>query len=147
MSATLLARVRRVVIGHDGRALVHAVEDSGREHKLEVPAELVRETTASGGRHVLLLAWSLHELPDVGEAATTSPAASTTSDAHATAPTPTAAPSTVDADFMALLGRRAAPPPEAGSATAPTASPSTATRGPELPLAALLGLVPSAAAS
>ena len=73
MSATLLARVRRVVIGHDGRALVHAVEDSGREHKLEVPAELVRETTASSGRHVLLLAWSLHELPDLG-AATTAPA-------------------------------------------------------------------------
>lgn len=151
MSATLLARVRRVVIGHDGRALVHAVEDSGREHKLEVPAELVRETTASGGRHVLLLAWSLHELPDVGEAVTTMPAASMTSDAtptaDTTATTPTAAPSTVDADFMALLGRRAAPPPEAGSAAAPTASPSTATRGPELPLAALLGLVPGAAPS
>ena len=143
MSATLLARVRRVVIGHDGRALVHAVEDSGREHKLEVPAELVRETTASGGRHVLLLAWSLHELPDVGEAATTSPAASTTSDAHATAPTPTAAPSTVDADFMALLGRRAVPL-EASPAAAPTAPPSKATRGPELPLAALFGLVPPA---
>lgn len=151
MSATLLARVRRVVIGHDGRALVHAVEDSGREHKLEVPAELVRETTASGGRHVLLLAWSLHELPDLGAAATTAPATTTTSEAATTAdltaPTSTAAPSTVDADFMALLGRRAAPPPEAGSAAAPTASPSTATRGPELPLAALLGLVPGAAPS
>lgn len=151
MSATLLARVRRVVIGHDGRALVHAVEDSGREHKLEVPAELVRETTASGGRHVLLLAWSLHELPELGEPATTAPAASTMNAATTTADTPAlataAAPSTVDADFMALLGRRAAPPPEAGSATAPTASPSTATRGPELPLAALLGLVPSAAPS
>lgn len=150
MSATLLARVRRVVIGHDGRALVHAVEDSGREHKLEVPAELVRETTASGGRHVLLLAWSLHELPDLSAAVTTAPA-TTTSDAATTAdltaPTSTPAPSTVDADFMALLGRRAAPPPEAGSAAAPTASPSTATRGPELPLAALLGLVPNAAPS
>ena len=151
MSATLLARVRRVVIGHDGRALVHAVDDSGREHKLEVPAELVRETTASGGRHVLLLAWSLHELPAVGEAATTTPASNTSSDARAmtdtTAPTTSAAPSTVDADFMALLGRRAAPPSEAGSSAAPTASPTTATRGPELPLAALLGLVPSAAPS
>ena len=150
MSGTLLARVRRVLIGHDGRALVHAVEDSGREHKLEVPAELVRETTASGGRHVLLLAWSLHELPELGDPATTSPAATTTNaatTADTTAPTTTAAPSTVDADFMALLGRRAAPPPEAGSAAAPTASPSTATRGPELPLAALLGLVPSAAPS
>ena len=151
MSGTLLARVRRVLIGHDGRALVHAVEDSGREHKLEVPAELVRETTANGGRHVLLLAWSLHELPDVGEAATTTPASMTSSDARAmtatTAPTTSAAPGDVDADFMALLGRRAAPPPEAGPAAAPTASPSTATRGSELPLAALLGLVPSAAPS
>jgi len=151
VSGTLLARVRRVLIGHDGRALVHAVEDSGREHKLEVPAELVRGMTASGGRHVLLLAWSLHELPDLGEPATTSPAASTTSDAattaDTTAPTTTAAPSTVDADFMALLGRRAAPPLEAGPAAAPTASPTTATRGPELPLAALLGLVPGAAPS
>ena len=145
MSATLLARVRRVVIGHDGRALVHAVEDSGREHKLEVPAELVRESTASGGRHVLLLAWSLHELPDLGEPATTSSAATTANAATTTTDTPApataAAPSTVDADFMALLGRRAAPL-EASPAAAPTASPSTATRGPELPLAALFGLVP-----
>ena len=145
MSGTLLARVRRVLIGHDGRALVHAVEDSGREHKLEVPAELVRETTASGGRHVLLLAWSLHELPDLGETATTAPAASTTNavatTADTTAPTTTAAPSTIDADFMALLGRRAVPL-EASPAAAPTAPPSKATRGPELPLAALFGLVP-----
>ena len=149
MSGTLLARVRRVLIGHDGRAFVHAVEDSGREHKLEVPAELVRESTASGGRHVLLLAWSLHELPELGEPATTSPAATTTNaatTADTTAPTTTAAPSTVDADFMALLGRRVAPPPEAGPAAAPTASPS-ATRGAELPLAVLLGLVPGAAPS
>ena len=150
MSGTLLARVRRVLIGHDGRALVHAVEDSGREHKLEVPAELVRETTASGGRHVLLLAWSLHELPELGEPATTSPAATTADTTTPTAdmptPTTTAAPSTVDADFMALLGRRVAPPPEAGPAAAPTASPS-ATRGAELPLAVLLGLVPGAAPS
>ena len=145
MSGTLLARVRRVLIGHDGRALVHAVEDSGREHKLEVPAELVRETTASGGRHVLLLAWSLHELPELGEPATTSAAAPTT--AGTTTPTAPAAPSTVDADFMALLSRRSVPPLEPGPAAAPTASPSTATRGPELPLAALLGLVPGAAPS
>ena len=145
MSGTLLARVRRVLIGHDGRALVHAVEDSGREHKLEVPAELVRETTASGGRHVLLLAWSLHELPELGEPATTSPAATTPNAAPTKADTTTtAAPRDVDADFMALLGRRAAPPLEASPAAASTASPSTATRGPELPLAALLGLMPPA---
>ena len=134
MSATLLARVRRVVLGNDGRALIHAVEESGLEHKIEVPAELVRDASASDGRRVLLLAWSLHELPDVdGSNAALTPAsptseAPTTTDLTAN----TAAPSDVDAAFMALLGRRAAP----------TASPSTATRGPEMPLAALLGLVP-----
>ena len=144
MSGTLLARVRRVVIGHDGRALVHAVEDSGREHKLEVPAELVRETASGGSTQVLLLAWSLHELPSLGDAAST---ASPTGDATTTTSSLPAAPGDVDAGFMALLGRRAALPPEAGPAAAPTASPSTATRGSELPLAALLGLVPGAAQS
>lgn len=161
----VLAHVRRVLTGHSDRALVHAVANAGLEIKMEVPAESVREV-APDRSYVLMVSWSLLELPPAAE-----PVAASTAPSEPAAAAPPTPANAVDAEFMALMsrGRRTTPEPAAaapvsavtpgnavdaefmalmararGSTPEPVASTPTATRGsgPEQQIAALLGLVP-----
>ncbi len=134
MNGQILAHVRRILTGSD-RALIHAVEEVGHEHKLEVPAEAVRGVEADRG-FVLMVSWSLLALPRAAEPA--SPATPEPSTAPLATPTvPTAAPANaVDAEFMALMARTRRTPEPA------VASPTPASTSPEQQIAALLGLAP-----
>ncbi|MBL8971245.1 MAG: hypothetical protein JNK56_11715, partial [Myxococcales bacterium] len=60
--------MRRILTGHSDRALVHAVANAGLEIKIEVPAESVRDVNPDRG-YVLMVSWSLLELPRVAEPA------------------------------------------------------------------------------
>lgn len=148
MKGNVLAHVRRVQTSPEGRALVHAVEDTGLEHKLEVPVEAVRGVSSEQG-YVLMIAWSLYPLPRIAEP----PPPAT----EAPAPvSPTRSPTATDEAFMALMarGRRTSPEPATASSPEPAAPASTpaspASSGtpasaaapvrPEQQLAALLGL-------
>lgn len=62
MTTTIVARVVRVVMGHSPAALIHAREESGNEHKLEVAVEAARNMSAG---QVLVLQWSVHNLPEL----------------------------------------------------------------------------------
>lgn len=130
----VLAHVRRILTGHSDRALVHAVADAGLEIKIEVPAESVRDVNADRG-YVLMVSWSLLELPRTAE-----PAAAPAEPKPATAAPggPLTSANAVDAEFMALMARARRPAPEP-AVTTPTA---TSGPGPEQQIAALLGLVP-----
>ncbi len=131
----VLAHVRRILTGHSDRALVHAVADAGLEIKIEVPAESVRDVSPDRG-YVLMVSWSLLELPRAAEPATASSAPAAPAAAAPGGPlTPANA---VDAEFMALMARARRPAPEP-TVTSPTA---TSGPGPEQQIAALLGLVP-----
>ncbi|MBZ5709652.1 hypothetical protein [Nannocystis pusilla] len=69
---TVVARVLRVLTGQSPIALVHAIDELGHEHKLELPAATVRGVTTG---HLLVLQWSLHAPPGlVGPTADTTPA-------------------------------------------------------------------------
>ena len=85
---TVVARVLRVLSGHSTAAMVHAVDEHGHEHKLEVPSSQAADLAPGA---VLVLQWSVHRLPDT---LAQSPANETTprpeSSARATTP-PTAA--------------------------------------------------------
>ena len=59
--STVVARVVRVLSGHSTAAMVHAVDEHGHEHKLEVPASTVTDLQPGA---VLVLQWSVHRLPD-----------------------------------------------------------------------------------
>ena len=59
---TVVARVQRVLTGHSPVAMIHAVDEHGHEHRLEVPVDAAREV-ATGS--VLVLQWSAHGLPGV----------------------------------------------------------------------------------
>ena len=59
---TVVARVQRVLTGHSPVAMIHAVDEHGHEHRLEVPVDAAREV-ATGS--VLVLQWSAHGLPNV----------------------------------------------------------------------------------
>ena len=59
---TVVARVQRVLTGHSPVAMIHAVDEHGHEHRLEVPVEAAREVAAG---NVLVLQWSAHGLPGV----------------------------------------------------------------------------------
>lgn len=121
MKGAVLARVQSVRLGHAERALVHAVDDDGREYKLEVPPDSVRGL-AQAGEHVLLVAWSLHALPRAPEPATTPPLAPEATEVTASVLDIAAAASTVDEEFMVLLSRghvtAASSPPATMQATA-----------------------------
>lgn len=121
---TVLTHVRRILTGHSERVFIHAVDDVGREIKLEVPPDAVRDVDLDRS-HVLMISWSLHPLPRAAEPATTIAAAPAA---------PSAAPpaSAVDAEFTALMARVAAP--------SPTAAPTT--EGVERQIAELLGIAP-----
>lgn len=58
---TVVARVLRVLSGHSTAAMVHAVDEHGHEHKLEVPSSQAVDLTPGA---VLVLHWSVHRLPD-----------------------------------------------------------------------------------
>lgn len=109
MNGTVNARVRRVVIGHSERALIHAIDDANLEFKIEVPTEAVRGLVP-GQDLMLTLSWTLQPLT------TTSPSA-----APPRASTPL--PSAVDEEFMALMARRRGSPTAA--VTTPTAGPTS----------------------
>ncbi len=100
MNGTVNARVRRVVIGHSERALIHAVDGANLEFKIEVPSEAVRGLVP-GQELMLTLSWKLEPLvPDTTSRATAAPLPR--------APTPL--PSAVDEEFMALMARRRGSP-------------------------------------
>lgn len=141
MNGTVNARVRRVVIGHSERALIHAVDGDNLEYKIEVSAEAVRDLVP-GQELMLHLSWTLEPLVlDTTSRATA---------ASARAPTPL--PSAVDEEFMALMARyrgvqpKAATPPSAvvapmvGTTMAQSTGPTAAEQ-----LAQRLGLGPGRA--
>ncbi|WP_143141475.1 hypothetical protein [Nannocystis exedens] len=114
--------MRRILRGHSGRALVHAVDDAGLEYKIEVPLEAVQGVDLEQD-HVLVLTWSLQASPS----AATPPANP--------APTPRrATPSDVDRAFMELMaGTRAS------TAVTAEVDPTSQASGPQ-GLAELLGI-------
>lgn len=59
---TVVARVLRVLRGHSPTAMIHAVDKNSHEHKLEVPVESTRDVTAG---QILVLQWSVHDIPGV----------------------------------------------------------------------------------
>lgn len=128
MNGTVNARVRRVVIGHSERALIHAVDGGNLEYKIEVPSEAVRDVV-SGQELMLTLSWTLQPLVP----ATTSP-----STAAPPPPAPTPLPSAVDEEFMALMARRRGSP----TVAVPTAGPSSPRTTEAEQLAQRLGIRP-----
>ena len=120
MMGTVRARVRGIV-REGGRTVVQAVDDAGREYAVEVPEDIAAAPACSSCgpscacgpcrlRHasdhdhdhehdrelVLVVAWSLHEMPPLA----------TSKDAAADSAAPLAEPASaasVDAAFMALL--------------------------------------------
>lgn len=133
----VVAHVRRVLTGHSDRALIHAVADANLEIKIEVPAESVRDVSPDRG-HVLVVSWSLLELPRAAEPAAAPMAPAEPKPAAAAPGGPLTPANAVDAEFMALMARARRPAPEP-AVTSPTA---TSGPGPEQQIAALLGLVP-----
>ena len=111
MNGTVNARVRRVVIGHSERALIHAVDGANLEFKIEVPSEAVRGVVP-GQELMLTLSWTLQPV-------VTAPVPRETAAPAARAPTPL--PSAVDEEFMALMARRRGSP----TVAVPTAGPSS----------------------
>ena len=115
MNGTVNARVRRVVIGHSERALIHAVDGDNLEFKVEVPSEAVRGLVP-GQELMLTLSWKLEPLVDTTSRATAAPLARA----------PTSLPSAVDEEFMALMARRrGAPTSAAAPSTGPSSPPTT----------------------
>lgn len=66
---TLVARVTRVLTGHSPTAQIHAIDEHGHEHKLELPAALTAGADDVAAGRVLVLQWSIHTLPGVDAAA------------------------------------------------------------------------------
>jgi hypothetical protein len=107
---TVIARVLRVLTGHSPTSMIHAVDEHGHEHKLEVPSESTRGVEV--GR-LLVLQWSVHGLPgalDSGAAVEVLPA--TEPPAPAASASPSAIAGVIDdsrisgdaAQLEALLG-------------------------------------------
>lgn len=117
MNGAVVARVRRVVRGHSERTLVHAVDEAGLEHKIEVPSEAV-QNLAPGQELTLTLTWTL-------EPATPS---STPPNLTPPARAPTPLPTAVDEEFMALMARRRGASPTApGQSNQPVTGPPLST--------------------
>jgi hypothetical protein len=98
---TVVARIERIRSGHSDRALVHAIDKKGREYKLEVSNDEVSELPPGEG-HLLVMCWSIHENPTQPAMAAPMPQATPSATLPAQAPS---APSSVDAQFMALMSR------------------------------------------
>ena len=60
MSTTMVARIVRVLTGHDTATMLQAVDDDGLEIKLEVSPAQAR-TIVPG--QVLVMQWSAHSIP------------------------------------------------------------------------------------
>ena len=61
MSTTRVARIARVITGHDTATMLEALDDEGLEIKLEVPPAQARTIVAG---QVLVLQWSTHTIPE-----------------------------------------------------------------------------------
>ena len=140
MKGSVVAEVQELLRGDAERALIHAVDDDGREYRLEVPAAEVAEI-GDGRDFVLRLSWSLEgELP----VATEDPATAAPSERQEARPDGASrrTPAEVDAAFMALMRR-----PRGAEAT-PTRDDTVARDDAVVPRAAVqqlasrLGLVP-----
>ena len=64
-NAIVAARVIRVVTGNATATLVHAIDDGGRDQKLELTPAQAR-TILPG--QVLILQWSVHDVPELSSA-------------------------------------------------------------------------------
>ena len=99
---SIVARIERIRSGHSDRALIHAIDKMGHEYRFEVSNDEVSELPPGEG-HLLVMSWSIHESPIQPTMAAPMPQATP-------AVTPTAqatpAPSSVDAQFMALMSGR-----------------------------------------
>lgn len=139
MKGSVVAEVQELLRGDAERALIHAVDDDGREYRIEVPAAAVAEI-GDGRDFVLRLSWSLEgELPAATEnSATEAPRERPDGASRRT-------PAEVDAAFMALMRR-----PRGAEAT-PTRDDTVARDDAVVPRAAVqqlasrLGLVPGRA--
>ena len=139
MKGSVVAEVQELLRGDAERALIHAVDDDGREYRIEVPAAAVAEI-GYGRDFVLRLSWSLEgELPAATEnSATEAPRERLDGASRRT-------PAEVDAAFMALMRR-----PRGAEAT-PTRDDTAARDDAVVPRAAVqqlasrLGLVPGRA--
>ena len=98
----IVARIERIRSGHSDRALVHAIDTKGREYKLEVSNDEVSELPPGEG-HLLVMSWAIHENPNQPAMAVPMPQVTPTARPTAQAPP---APSSVDAQFMALMSGR-----------------------------------------
>ncbi len=135
---TIVARIERIRSGHSDRALVHAIDNAGREQKIEVSPDELRDLPPGEG-HLLVMSWSIHENPI--HPAMTGPMPQATPSATPTAQAPPA-PSSVDAQFMALMSRAGQPRAELDRSSdtrvaAAQASPGTT---PDEQLANMLGM-------
>lgn len=59
----VIARVTRVLTGHSPTAQIHAIDEHGHEHRLEIPAELAVGAEGVAVGRLLVLQWSVHGLP------------------------------------------------------------------------------------
>ena len=116
---TRVYRVTQVLAGASTVARIDGADANGHALRFEVPKD---EAQGAEGR-LLVLQWSLHDLP-----ATPAPEAS---QAPATATTPDMTSRNVDEDFMALMAR-------GRQTTAPEPEPAATSSGQQL--AARLGL-------
>ncbi len=105
-NAIVAARVIRVVTGNATATLVHAIDDGGRDQKLELTPAQAR--TIMPGQ-VLILQWSVHDVPELS----TAPAAPVTQpadpldhefDLRINTPAPAAGARDILDEFNALLG-------------------------------------------
>lgn len=97
---TVVARVLRVLTGDSSAAMVHAIDENGLEHKLEIPTAVARAVLP--GR-LLVLQWSVHDAPDAIADAPTVPPNSTPSPASSAE---TTAPKSAERQLAELLGLR-----------------------------------------
>lgn len=61
MSTTRVARIARVITGHDTATMIEALDDEGLEISLEVPPAQARAIVPG---QVLVLQWSTHTIPE-----------------------------------------------------------------------------------
>lgn len=130
--STIVARVERIRSTHD-RALVHAIEGDGREHKIEVPLDDVRDLPPDQA-YLLVMSWSIHASPVPATAAASASAPAST-------PRPpvspvAAAPSSVDAQFMALMNHET----DTRQSALPRATSSPPESTPDQQLVSMLGM-------
>jgi len=111
---TRVYRVARVLAGSSPVTRIDAIDAAGHDLRLELPKG---EALGAAVGRVIVLQWSLHDLPAAPE---TPQAEGPTTITTTTAPTPETTGQSVDEDFMALMARgrpAAAPEPERATTT------------------------------